>query len=110
MRLSQFFGSKIAFPNAESQRKVDVGSRFQGCDECGRLWEAYENATFKRVRAESVLNMATALYAEENRMQSLKRELEAASEAVDQSHERIAQHQAIAHTPGESLIHRHFFY
>jgi hypothetical protein len=97
LRLSQSFGSKIAYSNAGFQKKGDVGSRFQGCDECGRLWEAYENATFKRVRAESVLNMATALYVEENRMQSLKRELEAASQAVEQSHENITQHEATAH-------------
>jgi hypothetical protein len=89
--------ARLPFPTAEYKKKGVVGLRFQGCVECKRLWEAYANATFKRVRAESALNMATALYADEKRMQSLKRELEDASQAVEQSHEQIAQHEAIAH-------------
>jgi hypothetical protein len=74
-----------------------VGRRFQGCDECERLWEAYANACFRRVRAANALNMATAIYADEKRMQSLKREIEDACQAVEQSHEQIVQHEVIAH-------------
>jgi len=99
---SSALAAGLPFLNAESQKKGVVGLRFQGCDECGRLWDAYANATFKRVRAESALNMAMALYADEKRMQSLKRELEDAAQAVEQNHEQIAQHEAIAHG-GQSL-------
>jgi cation transport regulator ChaB len=71
--------------------------RVQDCDECERLWEAYANATFGQVRAENALNMATALYEERDRRQSLERELEKASKVAEQCYETIAKHHAIAH-------------
>jgi len=78
------------------------GLRVQDCDECGRLWDAYGHATFKRVRAENTLNLATASYEEADAMQSLERELERASQAADECYKTLTRHAAIAHG-GQSL-------
>ena len=75
-----------------------MSSRVQDCQECARLWEAYENATFKRVRADNALNRATALYSEPETNQSLKREVEEAAQLVEQRYKALAQHEAIAHS------------
>ena len=72
-------------------------SRVQDCGECTRLWDAYENATFKRVRAENALNRATALYEERDREQALRREVEEAAQSVEQCYKALAHHEAIAH-------------
>ena len=70
--------------------------RFSGCSECEQLWEACENATFKRVRAENALDMAKASYSAPN-MQCLEQELEEASQALEKCYESFRQHEAIAH-------------
>lgn len=75
-----------------------MGSRIHDCQECARLWEAYENATFKRVRADNALNRATALYGEPETNQILKREVEEAAQLVEQRYEALAQHEVIAHS------------
>ena len=79
-----------------------MASRVPDCDKCTRLWEAYENATFKQVKAENALSMATALYTEQNGMQRLRREVEDASQSAEQCHITLAQHIAIAHS-GQTL-------
>lgn len=78
-------------------KEAFVASRVQDCDDCARLWDAYANATFKRVRAENVLNRATALYEEPDTKQALKRDVEEAVQLVEQRYKALAQHEAIAH-------------
>jgi hypothetical protein len=72
------------------------------CDECAGLWEAYENATFKQVRAENVFNRARAVYRDSGENQSLKRDVEKACQSAEQCYRALAQHRAIAHA-GQSL-------
>jgi hypothetical protein len=77
-------------------KKEGHNLRFSGCGECEQLWEAYENATFKRVRAENALDMAKASYSTPD-MQRLERELEEASQALEKCYETFRQHEAMAH-------------
>jgi len=89
-----------ASPSTVSRKGLRL--RVSGCTECERLWEAYANATFKRVRAENALDMAKAVYGAPENMQKLERDLDEASQAADKCHKALIEHEAIAHD-GRSL-------
>jgi hypothetical protein len=76
--------------------------RIHGCEKCSQLWEAYESATFKRVRAENTLNIATDSYAEPELIQRLKGELDEAVQKLKRIDDQTAQHEAAAHRSRQS--------
>ena len=72
--------------------------RVPGCDECGRLWEKYTDATFDFVRLDAQVKMAALRYESLEVMALLKERVDAATRRRDAALACLRQHEATHQT------------
>jgi hypothetical protein len=68
--------------------------RVPGCDECGRLWEKYTDATFDFVKLDAQVKMAALRYESLVVMARLNEGVTVAARLRDAALERKKQHEA----------------